>query len=87
MRVRLSDPTLIEEFIDFLWRSGFVAEQEGADVVAVSVPVTPNGRWRKGDADMFLTVWLEIGLRVWKELWPDSDAIVLPEREPSRRAS
>lgn len=86
MRVRLSDPTLVEEFLDFLWRSGFVAELDGPDSVRVSMPMTAVGDRTPADIELFLSVWLNISLRVWRDLWPDTDAVLVAEPEPARRA-
>ena len=86
MRVRLSDPTLIDEFLEFLQHSGFLAELSGPDTVAVSLPVTVAGSRSPEDMELFLNVWASISVRVWKDLWPDTDALVLAEPEPARRA-
>ena len=86
MQVRLSDPAVVEEFLEFLWRSGFIAEQETRDTVRVSVPFAA-GRDRTGeDAELFLRVWMNIALRVWRELRPQAEALVVPDAEPARRA-
>ncbi len=87
MRLRLSDPTLLDEFVRFLGRTGFVAEVEDADTVRVALPLTPGPTRTEADLRVLLTVWLDIGLRIWHDLWPDADAIVLTEDEPARTAS
>jgi hypothetical protein len=86
MRVRLSDPTLIEEFLEFLWRSGFIAELDGPDIVKVSLPMPVADDATSADVELFLGVWLNVSVRVWRHLWPDADATVIGEPEPTPRA-
>ena len=85
MRVQLSDPALVEEFLQFLWSSGFIAEQDGADTVAASLPIALERDGRVEDINLFLAIWLDIALRVWKELRPGSEALVVIEPEPAER--
>ncbi len=86
MRVRLSDPALVEEFLEFLWRSGFIAELEAPDTVKVSMPMAVPGDRTPGDIELFLGVWLNVSVRVWKELWPETEAMVIAEPEAAPRA-
>ena len=87
MHVRLSDPTLLDEFVRFLARTGFVAKAEDADTVRVALPLKPGPTRTEADLRVLLVVWLDVGLRIWRDLWPDVDAIVLAEREPARRTA
>jgi hypothetical protein len=87
MRVRLTDPTQLEDFLDFIWRSGFIAEVQGPDVVRASLPYALTEERTAADADLFLSLWLGIGIRVWNGLSPDSEAFVLGEPEQAERAS
>ena len=86
MRVRLSDTTRIDDFVDFLRHSGFTVALEAPDTAVVSLPARDRQEHTEPEVDVFLSVWLGIALRVWRELWPDTDAIVLSEPEPARRA-
>ena len=86
MRVRLSDPTLVEEFLEFLWQSGFIAALEAPDMVKVSIPMAVPGDRTPADVELFLSVWLNVSVRVWKELWPDIDAMVIAEPAAAPRA-
>jgi hypothetical protein len=87
MRVRLSDPTLMDEFVEFLCRTGFVAEAAGDDTVRVVLPLNPGPTRTETDLRVLLRVWLDVALRIWRDLWPDVDAIVLAEAEPARRTA
>jgi hypothetical protein len=87
MRVRLSDPTLMDEFVEFLGRTGFAVEAEDADTVRVALPLSPGPNRTEADLGVLLAVWLDIGLRIWRDLWPDVDAIVLARPEPAPRAA
>ena len=86
MRLRLSDPTLMNEFLEFLADSGFVPEREAADIVCVSIPVRLGRDRAPADDDFFLSIWTKIGLRVWNELWPEAEAVALAEADSPSRA-
>ena len=86
MEIRLSDPTLIDELLEFFWHSGFIAELNGPDTVSVSLPMPMTGDRSTDDIELFLNVWLSIAVRVWKDLWPDTDAVLSAEPELARRA-
>jgi hypothetical protein len=81
-RLRISDASLMEDFAQFLLRSGFVVEPEDADTVRLRLPLTPGPTRSAADIETLLDVWLVIGLRIWHDLWPDADVIVLPDAEP-----
>ncbi len=83
-RVRLSDPTLLDEFITFLARSGFVAEREDGDTLRLTLPLRPGPTRTQADIDVLLDVWLRIGMRIWGDLWPDSDVLVLADGDCPR---
>lgn len=87
MRVRVNDSTLVADFVDFLWRSGFIAEQDGVETVRVSVAFSQARGRKEGDMDIFLTVWLRVAVRVWNDLRPEADAVLLAEPEPAHRAA
>jgi hypothetical protein len=87
MRVQVNDSLLVDDFVDFLWRSGFIAERDGVETVRVSVAFS-HARGRKAeDMDVFLTVWLKVAVRVWNDLWPCAVAVLLAERESAFRAA
>jgi hypothetical protein len=86
MRLRLSDPTLIEEFLEFLWRSGFIAELDAPDAVKVSLPMAVADDRTPADVELFLGVWVNVSVRVWKDLWPHADVAVVVEAKPARPA-
>jgi hypothetical protein len=87
MRVRLTDPTQLEDFLDFIWSSGFIAEVEAPDAVRVTLPYALSEGRTIADAEVFLSLWLGIGVRVWNELAAEGEAVVLDEAEPTERAS
>jgi hypothetical protein len=87
MRVRLSDPTLMDEFVEFLGHTGFSVEVADGDTVRLTLPLTPGPNRTESDLRVLLAVWLDIGLRIWRDLWPDVDAIVLAEPEPVERSA
>lgn len=78
MRVRLTDPTQLEDFLDFIWRSGFIGEVDDPDVVGVTLPYALGEGRTAADGEMFLGVWLGIGVRVWNGL-SEGAALVLDE--------
>ncbi len=77
--VRISDPSLAGDFAEFLVGSGFVVEREDDDTFRLGLPLTPGAARSQEDIDVLLAVWLEIGLRIWRSLWPDADVIVLAD--------
>jgi hypothetical protein len=87
MRVQVNDSTLVDDFVDFLWRSGFIAARDGLETVRVSVAFSDARARKKGDMEIFLTVWLKVAVRVWNDLRPDADAVLVAERDSARRAA
>ena len=78
-RVRLSDPAFMEEFVEFLARSGFVVSADGPDTVGLALPLTPGLARTQADIDVLLGVWLELALRIWNDLRPGAGALALAE--------
>ena len=76
-RVRISDPTLLGGFADFLAQSGFLVEPEDADTLRLGLPLTPGPTRTEADIETLLAVWLEVGLRIWRDRCPESHVIVL----------
>jgi hypothetical protein len=87
MRVRLTDPTQLEDFLDFIWSSGFIGEVEAPDGVRVSLPYALSGDRTAADGEVFLSVWLGIALRVWNGLSPDGEAFLLEGYETAEHVS
>lgn len=82
-RVRISDRSLVGDFAEFLERSGFVVEAEDGDTLRLRLPLTPGPGRREDDIEVLLAVWVEIGLRIWRDRSPDAEVIVLGD-EPAR---
>jgi hypothetical protein len=87
MRVRLTDPTQLEDFLDFVWSSGFIAEVEEPDLVRISLPYVLSRGRTAADGDLFLSLWLGVAVRVWNELCPEGEAVLLGEPEQAGHAS
>jgi hypothetical protein len=85
-RMRISDPTLVGDFAEFLVGSGFVVEHDDAETLRVRLPLTPGPTRSEDDIAVLLGVWIEIGLRIWHDVWPDADVIVLAD-EPARASA
>jgi hypothetical protein len=62
MRIRLSDPTLVDELLEYLRRHDVVAERLTRDVINASLPAVP-----RGDAAI---LELELYLRVFEAIHP-----------------
>ncbi len=76
-RVRISDRSRAADFAEFLERSGFVVEREDGDTLRLRLPLTPGPGRREDDIDVLLAVWVEIGLRIWRDMSPDAKVTVL----------
>lgn len=87
MRVRLIDPTQLEDFLDFIWGSGFIGVVEGPDLVSVSLPYSLGNGRTAADGELFLRMWLGVGIRVWNDLSPEGEAVVLGEPDQVERVS
>ena len=77
MRIQVSDPALVADLVDFLWESGFVAEPEDGYTVKVSVSSTRGNGRTEAETDLYLKVWLDLSLRVWRSSHPRADALVV----------
>jgi hypothetical protein len=75
MRVRLSEPRLAEEFIEFLGRADWTAElgevEAHAEGIAVEVEVPEASDETQARTE------LELYLRGWEAVYPDSPAELL----------
>jgi hypothetical protein len=65
LRVKLSDPALVDDLVDFLRRSGCVA-QPAEEAIVVSIPKS----LREDAAELELDLYL----RVWEATQPDARA-------------
>jgi hypothetical protein len=66
LRVKLSDPALVDDLVEFLSRSGCVAQPDDETTVLVSIP-----RSLRDDA---AELELDIYLRVWEATHPEARA-------------
>ena len=66
LRVKLSDPSLVDDLVDFLRRSGCVAQPAEEAIVSVSIP----GSLREDAAELELDLYL----RVWEAMKPEAEA-------------
>ena len=57
MRIRLSDPALIDELLDYLRRHEAVAERSYGDVLIVSLPASLHGEAAALEIDLYLRVF------------------------------
>jgi hypothetical protein len=57
LRMRLSDPRLVDELLDDLLRHECAAERLAGDVVAVSFPDDVDTDAAKLELDLYLRVW------------------------------
>jgi hypothetical protein len=87
MRVRLTNPTQLEDFLDFIWGSGFIGVVEGPDVLSVSLPYSLGNGRTAADGELFLSLWLGVGIRVWNDLSPEGQAFVLAAPDQVERVS
>lgn len=86
MRVRIGDSSLVEDLLDFLSNSGFLAAVEGSDSVRVSLPPELGRHESQTSMQLFLSVWLELALRAWNDLWPEAAGLVVAEEAPAAPA-
>ena len=66
MLVKLSDPALVDELVDFLSRAGCIAQAQDGTTVLVSIP-----RSLREDAAV---LELDLYLRVWEATHPQAHA-------------
>jgi hypothetical protein len=57
MRIRLSDPTLVDELLEYLSRHEAIAERSEGDVIAVSLPRSERSDAEKLELDLYLRVF------------------------------
>ena len=57
MRIRLSDPTLVDELVDFLRQMGYVAQPEGERTVKAFLPFVPKESYARVDIALLLRSW------------------------------
>jgi hypothetical protein len=57
LRVKLSDPALVDDLVDFLRRSGCVAQPAEKAIVAVSIPKSLREDAAELELDLYLRVW------------------------------
>lgn len=57
MRVKLSDPALVDDLVDFLSRSGCVAQAEDEATILVSIPKSLRADAAQLELDLYLRVW------------------------------
>ncbi len=69
VRLRLEDPDLVEDLLDFLGRRGCAGEREDDDTIAVELP--PDLDLKQGHLE------LDLYLRVWQSLhgWTRVDVV------------
>jgi hypothetical protein len=66
MKIRLDDPSSLEDLRDFLRRAGCLADPVGPDTLEVTVPRAPSPEQERRE--------LEIYLAVWRARFPDAGA-------------
>ncbi len=59
MRIRISDPALAVDLLDFLQRWDCVAIQMGADMLAVSIPKPLGYDTARLELELYLSEWRE----------------------------
>ena len=57
MRVKLSDPVLVDDLIDFLSRCGCIAQAGDEATVLVSIPKSLREDAAERELDLYLRVW------------------------------
>jgi len=57
VRLRVSDPDLLDDLLVFLDRRGCPATQLGVDLVEVEVPHAIHGEQARMELDLYLYVW------------------------------
>jgi hypothetical protein len=66
MKIRLDDPSSLEDLRDFLRRAGCAADPIGPDTLEVTVARAPSPEQERRE--------LEIYLAVWRARFPDAGA-------------
>jgi hypothetical protein len=77
MRILVSDPDLLGDLVAYLRRCGCLAEITGRSVVEAAPPQRPQIDYA------YLRMELDAYLRVWREMHPGIEAVLVdsPERE------
>ena len=57
MRVRLSDPELLPDLLDYLRAAECVVEEVGPDELNVIVPRAPSDEQARREVDIYLRAW------------------------------
>jgi hypothetical protein len=57
MRIKVSDPSLVDDLLAFLQDKQCVAEQTSADTLAVSLPEARRADAAALELDLYLSVW------------------------------
>ncbi len=57
VRLRLDDPALIANLLDFLGRRGCAGEREGEDTIEVELPEDLSAEEARLELDLYLRVW------------------------------
>ena len=57
VRLRLADPALVADLLDFLERRGCAGEREGEDTIDVELPHDLNDEQGRLELDLYLRVW------------------------------
>ena len=57
MRIRLSDPSLVDDLLAFLREKKCVAEQTSADTLDISLPEAGRADAARLELDLYLRVW------------------------------
>ena len=57
MLVKLSDPALVDDLVDFLSRSGCIAQAQDETTVLVSIPRSLREDAAQLELDLYLRVW------------------------------
>ena len=60
VRLRVDDPELLEDLLQYLERRGCPATQLGVDLVEVEVPHTIHAEQARMELDLYLAVWKKL---------------------------
>jgi hypothetical protein len=57
VRLRLDDPALVADLLDFLERRGCAGERDGEDTIDVELPDDLDAEQGRLELDLYLRVW------------------------------
>lgn len=57
MRVKISDPALVDDLVEFLSRSGCIAHAQDETTILVSIPRSLREDAAELELDLYLQVW------------------------------